>query len=104
VTGFAQKSGQPPHYWPRGWLPWPIWGGRTVPVGFEGGPATPKRLKKQNKKKKVRGFEGGQTTPKGLEPLLDRLYGVVETTPRPLGVVRPPPKGQKIKKGLSFGG
>jgi hypothetical protein len=52
------------------------------------GPATPKgqKKKKEKKKKKVLGFWGWPTTPKGL--------GVAEATPKPLEVVRPPPKIQ----------
>jgi hypothetical protein len=89
VASVAQMGGRPPHFCTRGWLqppPWPIWGGRTTPLGFYN-PQKAKKPKNQKKQKnKTSGFWGV------AEPPLDRAYGVVKTTPRPLGVVQPPAK------------
>jgi hypothetical protein len=54
----------------------------------------------RQKKKKKNGcwaLGGGRTTPKGMGVASATSYGqykVTEATPRPLGVVRPPPKAQ----------
>jgi hypothetical protein len=70
----------PPPFWPRGGFGHPIrpvWGGRSHPQAFGGGPATPKATKKKKKKKTkwVCAVGGGRTTPKGL--------GVVVGGPKP---------------------
>jgi hypothetical protein len=74
----------PPHFWPRGGFGHPIrpvWGGRSHPQAFGGGPATPDFPQEKKKKTKwVCAVGGGRTTPKGL--------GVVvggEATPGPWG-------------------
>jgi len=85
-----------------------VWGGRNHLQALGGGPATPKRLRnqkqKQNKKVWVLGVAGSPLKALGVA----RPYGVVETSPRPLGVVRPPLKGletkNKIKKKFEFWG
>jgi hypothetical protein len=76
----------PPPFWPRGGFGHPIrpvWGGRSHPQAFGGGPATPKATKKKKKKKTkwVCAVGGGRTTPKGLGVVV----GVAEATPGPWG-------------------
>jgi hypothetical protein len=80
--------------------PRPIWGWSNHPHGQGGGPATPKSPPKKKKKKNeewVLAFWGWPDHPQGpgggFGPPKGR-YGVAEATPRPLGVVRPPPKAQ----------
>jgi hypothetical protein len=73
----------PPPFWPRGGFGHPIrpvWGGRSHPQAFGGGPATPKATKKKKKTKWVCAVGGGRTTPKGL----GWLRPPPTTTPRPL--------------------
>jgi hypothetical protein len=87
---------RPPPFWPRGGFGHPIrpvWGGRSHPQAFGGGPATPKATKKKKKKNEMGlcrwGWPWTTATPKGLGWLRPP-----PTTQTHLRVVRPPPTAQ----------
>jgi hypothetical protein len=97
------KNGEagPPHFWPRGGRP-PHTGRMGVAEatpGLWGWSGHPERPKKKKKPKKMGlGFWGWPDHPLGPGGGFGHHHtahmGVASATPRPLGVVRPPPKSQ----------